>query len=428
MSELARRQVLGGLLAGSVSASTAPRAHDPATPRPWLELLAASAVSVLDFIPQRLHADIRAERCAEDLAPHVNAAIRAVLAQPSGGTLFFPRGAYPVSEIDATNRDPAQFSKALSIVGEGRFATSIRPAGSGGVLLNAAGRNNMAVHSIQFLSAAHESQAAIYLCRTDASPNCNGNRFFDVLVSGTYAVAGVVSIAAESTSWAMCRFENANTASRHRCFATSNQPTAVPIHTRAGLRAIASSNTDNVMVDCEFYAPYAGAAPLLFAGSAAYAMQGCSVITGESDGSRLVTYRPDATVFSGPVTWTGPHFEVFGRDNIVHFLDAPTGVAYFRSIHSFGGNYVTADDTTLLGYDRAGGRQPVLMASTWTVPAVPWNVRDIRFEVFGLSQGAIDFRLGDNSGSVLIAGYAADSRVTAARRSIAQTVANPETP
>ncbi|MFV3517365.1 hypothetical protein ACNJD8_22400, partial [Mycobacterium tuberculosis] len=99
-------------------------------------------------------------------------------------------------------------SKALSIVGEGRFATSIRPAGPGAVLLNAAGRNNMMVQSIQFLSAAHESQAAIYLCRTEASPNCNGNRFFDVLISGNYRVASVVSIAAESTSWTMSRFEN----------------------------------------------------------------------------------------------------------------------------------------------------------------------------------------------------------------------------
>ncbi|MDR6116796.1 MULTISPECIES: hypothetical protein [unclassified Sphingomonas] len=430
MSELVRRQILGGLLAGSVSASTAtgPGTSGKAASRPWLELLAASATSVLDFIPERLHAAIRAERCGEDLAPYINAAVRAVLAQPSGGTLFFPRGAYPVSEIDATNSDPAQFSKALSIVGEGRFATSIRPAGPGAVLLNAAGRNNMMVQSIQFLSADHESQAAIYLCRTEASPNCNGNRFFDVLISGNYRVASVVSIAAESTSWTMSRFENVNTASRHCCFATSNRPQAVPVRTRATLRPVASSNTDNVMADCEFYAPFPMAAPLLFAGSAAYVMQGCTVITGEANGSRLATYRPDGTVFNGPVTWNAPHFEVFGRDNIVHFLDAPANVSYFRSINSFGGNYVVGDGTTLLGYDRSGNRQPVLMASTWAVPSVPWNVHDIRFETFGLSQAAIDFRLGDDVGAVDITGYAADSRITAARRTIARFVTNPGTP
>jgi len=425
MSGPGRREVIAGLLAGSVSSSLAAPARQGEDARRLINLQSQSAVSVLDHIPERLHADIRDERCAEDLAPYINAAIRAVLALPSGGTLFFPRGAYPVGEIDATNRDPAQFAKALRILGDGRLATSIRPARDKAVLLNAAGRNNMTVQSIQFHSAAHVSQAAIFLCRTAASPNCNGNRFFDVLVTGNYAVAAVVSIAAESTSWWSCRFENSNSDARHRCFVTSNRPEAAPIRSSLPVIAQASSNTDNVMVDCEFYAPYDAAAPLLFAGSAGYAMQGCTVLAGDADAARLITYRPIDNVFSGPVNWNASHFEVLGKDDIVHFLDAPPRPSYFRSIHSFGGNYVVGSGTGLLSYDHGNGRQPVLMASTWTVPAIPWNLRDIRFDVFALSESAIDFRLGENVGSVTITGYAADSRVTATQRNIARIVDHP---
>lgn len=424
---LGRRQVLGGMLATTLS-SSAPAQEGTPSVLPWSELSLTSAMSVLDFIPAQLHAGIAGETCRTDLAPYINAAIRAILALPGGGTLLFPRGAYPVSEIDATNDDPGQFAKALRIVGEGRHATSIRSAVPDAVLLNAAGRNNMTVQSIQFHSADHASQTAIYLCRTAQSPNCNGNRFFDVLVSGNYAVAGVVSIAAESTSWLACRLENTSVPARHRCFVTSHRPEAAPVRLRQAIVPQTSSNTDNAMTDCEFYAPYPGAAPLLFAGAAAYAMQSCTVITGEATGSRLVTYRSDQGVFNGAVTWTAPHFEVFGTGNVVHFLDAPAGVGYFRSIHSFGGNYVVGSDTALLSYARTTGSQPVLMASTWTVAAVPWDARNLLFETYALSQSDIDFRLGDSIGTVVIVGFAADSRVDAYRRVVAQTVETPRHP
>lgn len=425
---LHRRQVIGGMLAAPLSSSASSQQTPLAGKRKvqqWLDLAKDSAVSVLDFIPRELHASITQEDCRSDLAPHINAAIRAVLEMPGGGTLFFPRGAYPVSEIDATNADAAQFSKTLRILGEGRHISSIRPAVDGAVLLNAAGRNNMTVQSIQFHSAAFASQTAIYLCRTIESPNCNNNRFFDVLVSGNYAVAGVVSIAAESSSWIACRFENASLPAMHRCFITSNRPDAAPVRPRLKIVPQTSSNTDNVMIDCEFYAPYQNAAPLLFAGSAAYSMQGCTVITGGASNTRLVTYRAEDDVFGGPVTWTAPHFEVFGADNTVHFLDAPVGVSYFRSIHSFGGNYVVGSATNVLSYDRTGPRQPVLMASTWTVPAVPWDARDLRFELFGLSESAIEFRLGDDVGTLDVNGYVANSRVSAGRSLIARTVTSP---
>lgn len=415
-----RREVLAGLLAGSVTMAAPAPTQKGEPVRRLIDLQAQSAVSVLDFIPQQLHADIRANRCGEDLTTYINAAIRAVLALPSGGTLFFPQGAYSVTEIDATNRDPNQFTKALRILGEGRLATSIQANRSGAVLLNAAGRNNMTVQSIQFYSAAHVAQTAIFLCRTAASSNCNGNRFFDVEVSGNYAVAGVVSIAAESTSWWACRFQNSNADARHCCFATSDQPAAAPIRSSLPVVAQASSNTDNVMVDCEFYGPYKAASLLLFAGSAAYAMQACTVIAGDADSTRLITYRPIKNVFSGPVSWTDSHFEVLGLGNIVHFLDAPAKPSYFRSIHSFGGNYVVSSGTSLLSYDHNGNRQPVLMSSTWTVPAIPWNLHDIQFDVFALSESAVDFNLGESVGSLNISGYSRKSRVSSTYKSIAQ--------
>jgi hypothetical protein len=430
MSDIVRRQVLGGMLAATVSSSSASVARQqslkPRT-RSWLDLLNGSAVSVLEFVPSQYHADIRSQTCRIDLAPFINAAIKHVLSLPGGGSLFFPRGAYEVSEIDATNNDAAQFDKALHIIGEGRFITTIRPAKDAAVLLNAAGRNNMTVQSIQFESARFASQVGIYLCRTQESPNCNNNRFFDVQISGNFAQACAISMAAESTTWLSCRFVNSNPVARHRCFVTSQDPGTVPVQSSLNIKPVASSNTDNVMIDCEFYTPYDRAEPILYWGNAAYTMQGCTVLTGDSSHCRLATYRPTGNVFNGPVTWTAPHFEVSGSGNALHFLDAPPGVSYFRGVSCYGGNYVVGSGTDILTFDpaRNASAQPVLMAATWTVPSIPWGTRDLRFQVFGLSDSAIDLKLADGVGDVQISGYAADSRISAARSVVARNVVSP---
>ena len=66
--------------------------------------------------------------------------------------------------------------------------------------------------------------------------------------------------------------------------------------------------------------------------------------------------------------------------------------------------------------------QPILMQSAWTVPIVPWDSRNLTFEVYGLSDSSIDFRLADAIGTLKITGYSAINRVRAAIEEVAQVV------
>jgi hypothetical protein len=422
---------LGGAAALSMmSRSSAGDAVDPvaAAPRPArVDALLERAVSVLEFIPGELHAAIRAEQPGPDLAPFIDNAIRHANSLPGGAALFFPPGAYDVSGIDAVNTDPARFSQALRLVGAGRLVTKIRPVRPGLILLNATGRNAMQIETLQFHSGRHQSEAAIVLGRSQASPNCNGNQFRDVMITGNYRTASVVSIGAESTSWTQCKFENSNPAAHHRCLITSHDPAVLPGRFSPGAAGlILGPNTDNVMFDCEFYTPYEAAMPVLFAGSAGYGMTMCTVIGGSTSHCRLITYRPDSSTFTGPVTWVNPHLEVLGSDNIIHFLDAPPGVSYFRAINSYSGNYVVPSETVILGMDRTrASAQPVLLQSTWTVPLVPWASRNLSFRVFGLADSSVEFRLGDGVGTLEIEGFSSNSHIRAGIQRVAQIVTTP---
>ncbi|MBV5271799.1 MAG: hypothetical protein JZU55_20195, partial [Afipia sp.] len=238
-----------------------------------------------------------------------------MLSLPGGGSLLFPQGAYDVSEIDATNDDPTQFYKILKLKGSGPFATKIRSATSNRILLNAIGRNNMHVEDMQFLSLRFQSQAAIYLCRSEKSPNCNNNKFENLSISGNYSKSSIISIGAESTSWSRCRFENSNKINKHICFFTSHDCDSIELSYNLPHKKISGPNTDNSMVDCEFYVPFDNATPLIFSGSAAFGLHLCTIICGDSSRTKLVTYRPSGDIFTGPVTWINPHFEVIGNDN-----------------------------------------------------------------------------------------------------------------
>lgn len=430
-----RRQFVGRLAGAAVAAPLAVRTTKAAAPQaaqtgtapfdlPKVSalstLLAEDALAVMDFIPAEHHASIRDGTCREDLAPSINQAVRAVLSRAGGGILFFAAGTYPVSEIDATNDDPAQFYVALRIVGAGRLSTRIVPARTGAILLNAAGRNSMTVEAIQFFSHEYESAIGILLARTESSPNAAGNQFRDVLVNGNFAIAPVVSIAAETTSWQGCQFGNNNPKSGHRCFITSGYPSAVRWPAPGGRTLVRGPNTGNAMIDCIFDCPYDGATPILFAGEAAYGMVQCSILGGEASNTRLVQYRPRDGVFSGPVTWINSHFEAVGSGTIVHALDVPIGASHIRGINNYSGNYVVATGAALLSYTGSAQAQAVLLGSTWTVPNVPWGSSDLRFAVFGLSESRIDLALGDGVERVVISGFSKSSEVRAARKMIAQ--------
>jgi hypothetical protein len=67
-------------------------------------------VSVLEFIPTNLHASIKDGSATTDCRTYIEAAINAVAV--NGGTLFFPRGTYPI------NRYIACIASNISIIGD----------------------------------------------------------------------------------------------------------------------------------------------------------------------------------------------------------------------------------------------------------------------------------------------------------------------
>lgn len=427
---LRRRQFLGGV-AGSIAAGPlfsrqASALSDAAfrVPelRPLSTLIQDGAVAVIDYIPAEYRASIKAGTCNVDLAPYINHAVRDVLRRPSGGILYFEAGSYPVSQIDATNDDPAQFYVALRIVGAGRLSTRITPAGKGAILLNASGRNAMTVEAIQFFSHEFESSIGILLARTDRSANAAGNQFRDVVINGNFAIAPVVSIAAETTSWQGCQFGNTNPAAGHRCFITADDPSATKLQPLVGYRLVSGPNTANSMIDCVFDCAYAGATPILFEGQAAYSMVQCAILGGEAPNTRLVQYRPKSGVFTGPVSWINSHFEAVGGGTIVHALDVPDGTSHIRGINNYSGNYVIGSNAELLSQTGSPHGQAVLMGSTWTVPHVPWGSTNLRFAVFGLTESRIDLSLGKAVGTVTIPGFIQGSDVRAPFLSIGRVI------
>lgn len=381
--------------------------------------------SILDFIPSANHAAIQAGNCQIDLAPYIDNAVRSLLLRLGGGTLYFPEGSYPVSEINLSDQQP-NFSQSIRLLGAGRLSTKITPFMTGAVLLNLAGRNNCTVQSLSFEASAYAAQCGIFQCRSKASPNANNNKFIDLLVAGNFSKACVVSIAAESSLWLNCRRSNSNAGSGHKCFYTSSHNDTIKVSPLHGGPAIAGPNTDNRQIACEDYAPYPNAAPVTFGGGSGYVNFGCSIIGGDASGVRLVTYADlDGGVFHGPVTWIEPHFEVFGTANTVHWLaGTPKAVSYFAGINSLGGNYVVDDGCAALDYDRTNvTNQPILQGSRWTAPMIsPGLSFGPTFNIYGLDDCDLRWRLFQGHGTVLILGYMARSKVEANNLIVAQII------
>ncbi len=346
----------------------------------------------------------------------INSAISAALALSGGATVYFPAGSYAVTEINATAAS-AIFTKRLRLVGAGAFCTKIVPFAAGGVLLNLMGRNYASVENLQIDSTALASQCGIFMCRTATSANCNNNNFRDVWVTGSYTVASVVSNGAESTSWFGCRIENSNTSPLHKLFFTGSDHTKVTITAVNGGTQASGPNTDNVMTDCEFYAPYTSARPITFSASAGYTMSACTVICGSVNTARLITYQdPVTAVFNGPVTWISCHFEVIGTGNVIHYLDGGAVVTYWNGINQYGGFYVVSSSTYALDYDRTNILvQPIIQYSTWLANSIPNGTADgINFYVYAMTGCNIHYRLDDDDGTIIAPGFVEKSFIEAA--------------
>lgn len=409
------RRSLFGLVA--LAASTQPSLAQQ-TGRSRVSPGALGSTSALEVIPEALRAAVVNRAGTPDLAPYLNEAIQRLDAA-GGGTLFFPAGTYDISTLDLTQR--VFNENGLTLVGAGREQTILRAATPGAVLLDGSGRNNLSLADFQIQSLAHASICGLLLARLPVKQQSLRNRIQNIRVMGSFSVAGVISVAAESNSWIGCLFENSYAPSGHCCFLTSSQPGELGLPPQIAERIAIGSNTDNVMTDCEFYAPFPKAAPVRFAASAGYTMLGCSVIAGGVSNAQLVAYQPREAVFDGPVTWHSPHFEVFGTGNTVHSLQGE-GTCFYHGINSYSGNYQVSSNTLLLGQEPAVNGRPVIQNATWTAPKLASGMTRLRAALYGAIDSNFAFDTNKNVSEVEISGFAANSHVTAAELRIAQRV------
>lgn len=397
---VSRRNTLGLALSSTASLAFAPTARASATQ----DFPQGVLISVRDL-------GARGDGRTDDTVA-VQKAIDHAAALPDGGTVWFPPGRYAVRGLSCVNRNSASFHPVLRLLGAGPAVSSIVPQIEGAVLIDASGRSGFRLESLSIDSGTFLSRIGLLLARRTESPNCNASRIRDVRVEGAFSHAAVVSVAAESTVWSECYFNNSHLPAVNACFITSHSPRQAGLET--GRIWIEGPNTDNNFFGCTFYAPYHGAHPVHLRGSAGAMFFGCTIIVGNAAETRLVSYLPYNGIFGGPVGWFGCHFEVFGQDGVVHFLDAPTGISYFQNMQCQGGSLVVAPGIAQVDFDRRNvARQPVLQNWRWQSPPAPPGADRNDFYAYLVEGCNIDARVAAKAGDIVALGAIKSSDVQA---------------
>jgi hypothetical protein len=377
-------------------------------------------VSLLDFVPDTLHADIYDGSSTTDLSAYFDAALAYVESLPDGGEIYIPRGAYTM-KMDLT-KTSSDFAHRITLRGAGRGATLIKPTDTGDIVLNMLGRNVTTVRDLTIRAGdVYQAQCGIYLAREDDSPNANNNKFVNVTVEGNYSVACAVSLSAESSLWLDCRFAPNSGAATG--FITGSDPSLVSVTVPAGT-PVAGPNSDNRMIACEIYAPINNARLLVLSRAAAWVFSACGFIGGSASSVRLISYRDlDGGVFTGPVQFRDCQYEVFGAGNHIHYLDA-TGSSTWYGISSSGGYAVVDDNVPFLDYDRTGvSNQPLLGGCVLQMPEVPPGLTSgLPIYAFAFIDSRIDWRSRDINGVLVVLGFIARTPVDAQESRIAQIV------
>ncbi|WP_169542633.1 glycosyl hydrolase family 28-related protein [Sphingomonas baiyangensis] len=350
-------------------------------------------------------------------------AIDLARATPGGATIMLAAGRYAIDGISLRPPGRDDFDRRIVLKGEGAGRTVLLPARIGAVLIDAAGCNNLRIEALTIDSGRVYSAIAILLGRTAASPNCNGGMFSDLSIEGSYSIAAVVSIAAETTRWTNCRISNGHREARHCCFITGIDP--APIAGLRDARLVRGPNTDNLMHGCIFYAPYDEVRMLRFSGGGGWAFVGCSLLAGDATGAKLAVYGdPDGNVFNGPVAWHGCHFEVTAGRSCIHWLEAPRGDSYWRNLSILGGYAVVLPDTPLLDFDRSDdAHRPIVQAMTLRGLAFPPGVRGADLYAFALLD--CDLSLLGPEAAIVALGFVRNSRIDAADLRTPQVAGRP---
>lgn len=409
-ASLNRRHALGAALTGTGLATVPSACAQPSDIR-------ASG----DLISVRDHGARGDGRTDDTLA--VQRAIDLAVARLDGGTVWFPPGRYAIRALSCINRDPARFHPVLRLLGAGPSVSSIVPVTEGAVLIDASGRSGFRMESLSIDSGAFLSRIGLLMARRRDSPNCNATRIRDVTIEGAFSHAAVVSVAAESTVWSGCHFQNGHAPARSACFITSHSPEQAGL---TGVSWVEGPNTDNRFFGCTFYTPYQGSRPVHLRGSTGVMFFGCTIIAGDAINARLVTYLPKDGIFNGPVGWFGCHFEVFGRGSVIHFLEAPLGVSYYQNVQCQGGYLVVEPGTAQVDFERRDSRrQPVLRNWRWQSPPTPPGVERVDFHAYLLDGCHVDARVGPAAGNLIALGAVDHSEIFAHEVRTPQVVGTP---
>lgn len=274
----------------------------------------------------------------------INAAIDYLRNTTRGGVLLLPAGTYMVTSINASHFG-ALFDKNLVIRGEGLFASRLIGTQAGAIVLDCIGSNNVELEEFYIGTSGVAAQAGLLLARSTTSTNCNGGRFTNISIEGSFSIACCASIAAEGSIWYSPRFHNTYSPANYTSFITSNRNVGI---SSANGTIYASSNTQCAMYAPTFYEPYgANTVAVRFVGSAGYDIYSALVISGNTAGGILCQYEvdPGTGIFRGDVVWHNPLLE--GKSPKMHYLVGDGGGVdnYFYGIKQHDG-YCNHYDTT----------------------------------------------------------------------------------
>jgi hypothetical protein len=338
-----------------------------------------------------------------------------------GCTINIPEGTYKVSSINLS-KSTAVFYRQIRLRGAGRWATTIIPSTTGNIIIDMIGRNYAAIEDLAIDSTGFQSQTAIFLGRSTTSTNSNNNKFTNLHIAGNYSKAAVVSIAAESATWYSCRFENSNSSTvswtsvpsynpKYVAFYSADDNTQVGITTSNGTIST-GPNTDNVMLDPEFYQTADNAVLTYFRNTAGYRFIGGSWIAGTQNGIKLMVLQGvTGNIFNGSMDFVGPHFEWFGTGTAI-YLDPNGNNTTFKGLHFFNG-FLNSNGGSFIDYDRTStANQPYLVDAT--INSVKGNVGAAGFQIYlyALGSSSIHWQPSDDTtGTVTVFSFIADSLV-----------------
>lgn len=383
--------------------------------RDWISVKDFKGTDGINCLGDGLHDDTS---CIQAAITYCQTLVGAGSVNLGGCTVYLPEGIYAVSSINLSSATSV-FYRQLRLKGAGRWATAIVANSSGKILIDMLGQNLADISDLSIDSTTFQSQAAIFVGRSTTSTQANDNHFTDLHITGNYSKASAVCLGCESSSWTRVRFENSNSSTASWTVVPATNPSHVTFYggddnAQIGITSTngtlsTNGSTDNVMTDCQFYAPFDNASLTYFHNTSAYRFLGGSWIAGTQSNVRLVTLQSNTGIYNGSMDFVGPHFEWFGTGS-AFWLDANNTTTQFKGLHFFNG-FFNANGGTFIDYDRkTQANQPDLIDAT--VNSVKGNQGSSGFQVylFGLETSNIHWQpFDDQTGTVAVFGFINDS-------------------